>query len=381
MPHPASVPEHRSSRSQRRRAGAVPPPRAGRADPLLPDGAVLAVGEDGEILAHRSPLPPPFAAAGSLVGRRLAALAPPAVGTSLHRLLEETRAERAAGTSELTLSAGPEGTGQPLTLSLRVAPHPQRRGVCLVTVRNHSAHARRVEQLSQALEAVRAERDRWETAARSVAHDVRSSLAALNGFLNLALRSPAPLAPDVRESVSRAREVGTRLLGLTDLWSDSPRRGPARDELIDLGTFAARLFAALQVAYPEVGFSWCVDSGATMVRASPAALWSLLWGLLANAVKYRSGERSLHISLRARPREDEVELEVQDNGIGIPLGEEEAVFELGKRGSNAGRVEGAGLGLSGARFLARTWGGRVWAEPCPEGALLRVALPAEATGG
>lgn len=381
MPYSASVPEHRSSHSQPRPEGSVPPPRANGADSLLPDGAVLAVGENGEILAHRSPLPTPLAAAGSLVGRRLAALEPPAVGTSLHRLFEETQAQKAAGTAELTLAAGPEGTREPLSLSLRVAPHPQRPGVCLVTVRHYSAHGRRLEQLSQSLEAARAERDLWETAARTVAHDVRSSLAALNGFLNLALRSASPLAPDVRESVSRAREVGTRLLALTDLWSDNPRRGAARDELVDLGTFAARLFAALQAAHPAAGFLWCVDAGGAAARANPAALWSLLWGLLDNAVKYRSGERPLHLSLRARPKDAEVQLEVQDNGIGIPPGEEEAVFELGRRGSNAGQVEGSGLGLSSARVLARKCGGRVWAEPCPEGALFRVALPISAPEG
>lgn len=381
MPHSASVPEHRSSRSPRRPAGTIPPAGAVAGDPLLPDGAVLAVGEEGEILAHRSPLPPPLAAAGSLVGRRLAALAPPAVGASLHRLLQEARAERAAGTAELTLSAEAEGAREPLTLSLRVAPHPQRQGVCLVTVRNHTMHGRRLEQLALALEAVRAERDRWETAARSVAHDVRSSLAALNGFLNLALRSPATLAPEVRESVGRAREVGVRLLALTEVWSGNPGRGNGAEEFIDVGTFAARLFAALQAAHPEAGFSWCVDAGRATVRSNPAALWSLLWGLLDNAVKYRSPERPLHLSLRARFKDAKVEFEVQDNGIGIPPGEEEAVFEPGQRGSNAARVEGSGLGLSSARVLARTCGGRVWAEPCPEGALFRIALPVGLSGG
>lgn len=381
MPHSASVPERRSSRFRRKSVGTIPLAGAGSADTLLPAGAVLAVGEDGEILAHRSPLPAPLCSGGSLVGRRLAALAPFAVGASLHRLLEETRAQRAPSTAELTLAEGPQGTREPLSLSLRVAPHPQRQGVCLVTVRNHGAHGRRLEQLSKALESMRTERDRWETAARSLAHDMRSSLAALNGFLGLALRSASPLAPDVRENLSRAREVGARLAALTDLWSENPGRGRAAEEEIDVGTFAARLFAALQAAYPAAGFSWCVDSGGTTVRASPGALWSLLWGLLDNAVKYRSAERPLHLCLRARPRDAQVDLEVQDNGIGIPPGEEETVFEPGRRGSNAAGVEGSGLGLSSARVLAGKCGGRVWAEPCPQGALFRIALPLGSPGG
>jgi signal transduction histidine kinase len=159
-----------------------------------------------------------------------------------------------------------------------------------------------------------------------------------------------------------------------------PRAGGGAEELIDVGTFAARLFAALEAAHPEAGFSWCVDAGAATLRSNPAALWSLLWGLLDNAVKYRSPERPLHLSFRARSKDATVEFEVQDNGIGIPPGEEEAVFELGQRGSNAARVEGSGLGLSSARVLARTCGGRVWAEPCPEGALFRITLPAAAGG-
>ncbi|MDW7709715.1 MAG: sensor histidine kinase [Deferrisomatales bacterium] len=297
------------------------------------------------------------------------------------RLFEEVRGDGQARTAEVTLASAEGDSAEASTVSLRIAPHPARDRIFLVTARNVTAHGERLQHLCRALDALRAERDEWESAARSVAHDVRSSLAALTGFLSLSLLEPSALGPGAREHVSRALEIGTRLTTLTELLIDNPRRRPAEAEFLDLGAFGTRLLIALQVAHSQVGFAWSVEASGVGLRTSPSALWNLLWGLVTNSVKYRHPGRQLHIDLRARMHGGEVEIELQDNGIGIPPGEEEAVFAPGCRGSNAGAQEGSGLGLHGVRLLTQKCRGRVLAEPSPAGATFRVFLPASGPAG
>jgi len=339
---------------------------------------VLAVGEDGRILAHRSPVPPPILAPESLVGKGLGELEPAAVGDGLQRLLAEVEAAGLPAAAELTLAPALQASAEPLTVSLRVSPHPRRAGVFLVTVRDMTAYGERLRYLAETMDVLRVERDEWEATARTVAHDVRSSLSALIGFMNLALLESPALPGEAGEHLNRAVEIGRRLLALTDLLVDNPRRRRARAEIVELASLATRLLTALQVAHPGVSLTWCVDAAGTTVPANASAVWSLLWGLASNAVKYRSPDRPLEIALRARERDGEVRIEMEDTGIGIPAGEETRVFEAGRRGSNASGVAGSGLGLHSVRKLAERCQGRVWAEPLATGTRFVVALPATA---
>jgi two-component system phosphate regulon sensor histidine kinase PhoR len=76
---------------------------------------------------------------------------------------------------------------------------------------------------------------------------------------------------------------------------------------------------------------------------------------------------------------DQVRLEVQDTGPGIPVAERERVFD---KFHQVGRVEGerpsgTGLGLTIARHLVELHGGRIWVEEAPTGgATVVLLLPA-----
>jgi len=89
----------------------------------------------------------------------------------------------------------------------------------------------------------------------------------------------------------------------------------------------------------------------------PDALSQILGNLLGNVEKYATGTREVRI--RSRVVEDQVIVDVEDDGPGIALHQREAVFEPFKRLSE--RLEdgaaGTGIGLTIARDLARRHGG------------------------
>jgi signal transduction histidine kinase len=73
-----------------------------------------------------------------------------------------------------------------------------------------------------------------------------------------------------------------------------------------------------------------------------------------------------------------VRFEVRDEGLGVPAGERERVFEKYYRLDRDRGVGGTGLGLYVSRQLVVGMGGRIWVEPRPAGgSAFVVELPAE----
>jgi signal transduction histidine kinase len=86
--------------------------------------------------------------------------------------------------------------------------------------------------------------------------------------------------------------------------------------------------------------------------------------LLSNAVKYSNKGVIL---VRASQDNDNIKVEVADNGIGIPPEDLPRLFEDFFRGKNAGITKGTGLGLSISRRIIEAHGGRIRVEsPNPE---------------
>ena len=112
------------------------------------------------------------------------------------------------------------------------------------------------------------------------------------------------------------------------------------------------------------------------------ALGRVVLNLLVNAWKYtRSGKR---IRVAVRDAGDDVEIAVEDNGIGIPAEEVGHVFEPFYRVESGapGGAAGAGLGLAIVRQVVRLHGGEVEVSSTPGlGSVFTVRLPAEPDQG
>jgi signal transduction histidine kinase len=103
----------------------------------------------------------------------------------------------------------------------------------------------------------------------------------------------------------------------------------------------------------------------------------VLVNLLDNAVKYMPGGGDILVTLE--PADGGALVTVQDQGIGLPPGTAESIFEPFGRAPNAAErhLPGMGLGLSICRSIVERHGGRIWAasEGEDRGTTLSVWLP------
>jgi signal transduction histidine kinase len=111
------------------------------------------------------------------------------------------------------------------------------------------------------------------------------------------------------------------------------------------------------------------------VRGDPEELRTAVSNVLDNAIKY-SGER-IDVAVEVEsPDKKHVVLRVRDRGVGIPANELKRIFKrfYRVRGRALKNVKGTGLGLFIVRAIARTHGGKVFAESAGEGRGTTVTL-------
>jgi signal transduction histidine kinase len=102
----------------------------------------------------------------------------------------------------------------------------------------------------------------------------------------------------------------------------------------------------------------CQGDGDLETPGDERLLRRMLMNLLDNAVRHTPAGGSVHVELRARP--EGFEVGVTDGGPGIPQEQRERIFERFVRlDESRGPSQGAGLGLSIARTIAETHGGRL----------------------
>ena len=111
------------------------------------------------------------------------------------------------------------------------------------------------------------------------------------------------------------------------------------------------------------------------VQGDPEELRTAVSNLLDNAIKYSVGNVDVSVSLEA-PDEKRVALKVRDRGVGIPSDELKRIFRrfYRVRGRTSARVKGTGLGLFIVRSIAKTHGGKVFAQSEGEGRGTTVTL-------
>jgi signal transduction histidine kinase len=110
-----------------------------------------------------------------------------------------------------------------------------------------------------------------------------------------------------------------------------------------------------------------MDDALPDVRCAPEHVERVLYNLLTNALRHTPSDGS--VIVRARRRATELEVSVEDTGLGLSPEALQRMFERFWRGdASRARVSGgAGLGLAIARGFVEAQGGRIWAENRPEG--------------
>ncbi|MBL8956262.1 MAG: response regulator [Myxococcaceae bacterium] len=222
-----------------------------------------------------------------------------------------------------------------------------------------------------------------------VSHELRTPLTSVTGALDLVLNH---ITGDINDRQRRYLEMAR---------DSTDRLNAMVDDLLDLSKFAkGRMRMSFEITHLDELAKACVEKyGAAFaekrltvslgtrgdglkVLVDPNRLMQVFNNLLTNAVKFTPAGGQVTVDLKAAEGlPGFVAISVWNSGEPIAEADLERIFDRFEqaRSPRTKNVAGTGLGLSICRSIVEGHGGRVWAEPCTDGARFVVVLPVQPT--
>jgi two-component system, OmpR family, sensor histidine kinase KdpD len=215
----------------------------------------------------------------------------------------------------------------------------------------------------------------------SLSHDLRTPLAVIAGSASSLRDERARLSQAEQDQLletlyDEAQQVSltvSDLLEMTRLHSgrvELDRQWYPAEELVGAAIERCRR----QLANHRVQTR--LDPQLPLLHVDGVLIEKVLVNLLENAVKYTPAATLVTIVGENAP--GAIVIRVEDEGPGLPAGDEERIFDKFYRAGREGAVTGSGLGLSICRAIAQMHGGSIKAANRPDGgAAFTMTLPAE----
>ena len=214
-----------------------------------------------------------------------------------------------------------------------------------------------------------------------VSHELRTPVAIVEGHLKLLNRwgkdDPEVLEESLEASLAEIKRMKTLVQEMLDLSRAPQVREQYKDATTEVVDTLTQIVSNFKVLYPDFTFVFDIDSKADLL--SPIYrnhFEQVIIILLDNAVKYSTNRKEIIVSLSTVA--DQVEIGIQDFGMGLSEEDKKKVFSRFYRVDKARSRErgGNGLGLSIAKELIEGYNGSIsLTSHLDQGTVFKVKLP------
>lgn len=183
-----------------------------------------------------------------------------------------------------------------------------------------------------------------------VSHEFRTPLSIILGSAQLLIESSQQWTESKKlknlHRIQSSAKVMTQLLtDILTLTRAEAGKLECNPELVDLESFCLNLVEDIQLCSEKQHQIKLVSQGrCSHAYLDEKLLYSIMSNLLLNAIKYSPQGGNIKFALSCSP--EAVIFQVKDEGIGIPLEDQQALYEPFHRGKNVGDIVGTGLGLA-----------------------------------
>ena len=215
----------------------------------------------------------------------------------------------------------------------------------------------------------------------TVSHELRTPLTPLKGFLASLLQGTVEDSPQARQEyyrimlnqANRLERLITDLLEVSRMESGKPRM---HSDSVEVTSLVGEQIQEFAESDPGRVVLFQTPPMPLYVKGDRFRLGQVIGNLLSNALKYSPQESTVEVVVESV--NGEAVVSVVDFGDGIPLAEQERVFDRFHRLENGltRQTGGTGLGLYIAKRLIEAMGGRLWLVSRPgAGSTFSLSLP------
>lgn len=212
-------------------------------------------------------------------------------------------------------------------------------------------------------------------------HDMKTPLTSINLYATLLLQKPNLIheKPHLLETVVRSQKTLTNIvndiLDIETLQSDKELN--LQFEVLDLSILLLATVETLQAQamYKEITLAYEEPNSEIRVRADKHQIGRVFQNIISNAVKYTPDEG--HVQVRIFVKEARVNVQVSDNGYGIPAEDLPHIFDRYRRvKKHKSFASGSGLGLAITKALVEAHQGEIVVNSVEgEGSTFTIVLP------
>ena len=197
----------------------------------------------------------------------------------------------------------------------------------------------------------------------NVSHELRTPLSLIRMFgetLEMGRVSGEEKRKEYYSTIVRESE---RLSGLVNNVLNFSRMESGKKEYhftpLALNPVVRKVVAQYEAHMQRLGFAVHLDlsEDLPLIRADEEAVSEALLNIIDNAMKYSAAEKSIRIATGTS--KENVFVDVEDRGIGIPLSEQSKIFEKFYRVSSTHPIRGSGLGLALVQHIMKAHSGTV----------------------
>lgn len=211
----------------------------------------------------------------------------------------------------------------------------------------------------------------------TIAHELRTPLAAVVGFAQVLRDDAEVLDPESRAEMVRL--VAEQGIDLTNIVDDLLVAAKSEAGTLEV----ARVRVDMRAQAAQVLEGWGADAGkriefkgeSTTTIGDPARVRQILRNLISNALRYGGDNITVQVGCES----NKAFVKVEDDGEGIALHERESIFEPYRRAHDApGLTASMGLGLAISRHLARLMDGDLTYARNSESSVFTLSMPTTA---
>ena len=241
----------------------------------------------------------------------------------------------------------------------------------------------RTNELTVALEEIKAVSKRKTDFVSAVSHELRTPLTSIKGYASILLSEKLGGLPQaVKERLDKINRHSDELAHLVNELLDISRIESGRVtmksepcELKDMVTMVADLLS-VQLKEKDIEFAIDIRKDIKLILGDRQQLERVFINLVSNAIKFTPLKGKIMIN--AYSKDGLVQIDVTDTGIGIPPEAQGAIFEEFYRVDNPinQKVKGTGLGLSLVKHIVEAHKGEIWVKSnIGEGSTFSFTIP------
>ena len=184
----------------------------------------------------------------------------------------------------------------------------------------------------------------------SIAHDIRTPLTSINGFVTAMLDGTIPpeKQPHYLELIKQqADRIRTLVTSMTEASSLS-HVDPSMMEAFNINEMITDIVDNLeaQLAEKNIKVIKSLDPGPGIIAYGEAQqLCRVIINIITNAIKFTPSGGSIKVSTETDRRNNKIWISVEDSGAGVEESKRKRIFESFYKGDPSRKVEGFGLGL------------------------------------